>query len=194
VTNRICLDVLLGGVRGKKSFGGGQTRNNCKPVKGKKRGLKVYDGQRVPYGSVLATQLRVTCYPGWNVSASIFPRTTVTGCVQARLKDVAYPSLTNCDLLWPTVKSYLAVSGSLQWHQRLEGHLPWPRPHHGGKMRSQVKKAQMINKAIKCPSSDTTRTSTKWIVTFPLTFAAGSTFSGSTCTSCQTNNTNISNS
>jgi len=65
------LDTLLGGVRTKKSMGGGVTRNKCGHPKGKKRGIKVYDGQRVPVGTCLARQHRLIVYPGWNVSIKL---------------------------------------------------------------------------------------------------------------------------
>merc|ERR1719150_1559474 len=35
--------------------------------RGKSRGLKVYDGQRVPIGTCLVNQLRPNIFPGWNV-------------------------------------------------------------------------------------------------------------------------------
>ena len=35
---------------------------------GKSRGLKVYDGQRVPIGTCLVNQMRPVIFPGWNVS------------------------------------------------------------------------------------------------------------------------------
>ena len=36
--------------------------------RGKFRGLKVYDGQRVPQGTCLVNQIRPVVFPGWNVS------------------------------------------------------------------------------------------------------------------------------
>ena len=35
---------------------------------GKSRGLKVYDGQRIPAGTCLVNQIRPVMFPGWNVS------------------------------------------------------------------------------------------------------------------------------
>ncbi len=61
------LSSLLGATRGKRAIGGGGTRWRGGHPPGKKRGVKVYDGQRVPAGSVLATQLGVKIFPGWNV-------------------------------------------------------------------------------------------------------------------------------
>ena len=61
--------MLLGGVRGKKKKTGGSTRNQCGFPPGKKRGLKIYDGQRVPIGKVLVDQVLAWVLPGWNVSA-----------------------------------------------------------------------------------------------------------------------------
>merc|ERR1712080_112041 len=45
---------------------GGSTRHRCKNTPGKRRGLKVYDGQRVPNGTILVKQLRLQILPGWN--------------------------------------------------------------------------------------------------------------------------------
>ena len=53
--------------RGKKSMGGGNTKNKQGMTKGKKRGFKVYDGQRIPQGSVVVAQLKLGVLPGWNV-------------------------------------------------------------------------------------------------------------------------------
>ncbi len=60
--------MLLGGVRGKKKKAGGSTRNQCGFPPGRMRGLKVYDGQRVPSGKVLVDQITPNVTPGWNVS------------------------------------------------------------------------------------------------------------------------------
>ena len=60
--------MLLGGVRGKKKKAGGSTRNQCGFPPGRMRGLKVYDGQRVPMGKVLVDQITPNVTPGWNVS------------------------------------------------------------------------------------------------------------------------------
>jgi ribosomal protein L27 len=54
-------------MRGKKTAQVGSSKNKCGHPKGKKRGMKVYDGQRVPAGSVLCNQIRVQIFPGWNV-------------------------------------------------------------------------------------------------------------------------------
>ena len=62
------FSAMLGGLRGKKSMGGGTTRLQGGNHRGKKRGLRVYDGQRVPVGTLLAKQFRLDCLPGWNVS------------------------------------------------------------------------------------------------------------------------------
>ncbi len=68
---RLSLATLLGGVRGKKKKAGGSTRNQCGFPPGRMRGLKVYDGQRVPSGKVLVDQITPNVTPGWNVSNSI---------------------------------------------------------------------------------------------------------------------------
>ena len=49
-------------------MGGGTTKLQGGNQRGKKRGLRVYDGQRVPLGTLLAKQFRLDCLPGWNVS------------------------------------------------------------------------------------------------------------------------------
>ena len=59
----------MGGVRGKKTKLTGSSRNSGGHPRGKKRGVKVYDGQRVPAGSEPANQLSMKILPGWNVSA-----------------------------------------------------------------------------------------------------------------------------
>ena len=46
----------------------GPTKNRTGRPRGKARGLKVYDGQRIPHGTMLVNQLRPVIYPGWNVS------------------------------------------------------------------------------------------------------------------------------
>jgi len=53
-------------VREKKTLAGSSTRNRCKNTPGKRRGIKVYDGQRVPMGTLLIKQLRLQVLPGWN--------------------------------------------------------------------------------------------------------------------------------
>ena len=53
--------------RGKKSRGGGSTKNVSGAPPGPKLGLKVYDGQRVPAGTELLRQLSPQHMPGWNV-------------------------------------------------------------------------------------------------------------------------------
>ena len=58
-------------VKGKKTKGGGTTRNVAGSPAGCKWGLKVYDGQRVPQGTTLLTQSTMKTMPGWNVSATI---------------------------------------------------------------------------------------------------------------------------
>jgi ribosomal protein L27 len=60
----------LTGIRGKKSRGGGSTRNVAGTPGGHKFGLKVYDGQRVPEGTYLLSQPKPEHFPGWNVSFS----------------------------------------------------------------------------------------------------------------------------
>ena len=62
------VSMLLGSVRGKKKKMGGSTRNKCGDPPGQKRGLKIYDGQRVPVGKVLVDQRIPYVMPGWNVS------------------------------------------------------------------------------------------------------------------------------
>ena len=58
-------------VKGKKTKGGGTTRNIAGSPAGCKWGLKVYDGQRVPQGTTLLTQSTMKTMPGWNVSTTI---------------------------------------------------------------------------------------------------------------------------
>ena len=69
---KLRLSAILGGIRGKKSLGGGTTKLQGGNHHGKKRGLRVYDGQRVPFGTLLAKQFRLEVLPGWNVS-KMFP-------------------------------------------------------------------------------------------------------------------------
>ena len=58
----------LGGIRGKKTKSGGQTKNVSGSPPGQKYGMKCYDGQRVPKGTELLKQRRPETFPGWNVS------------------------------------------------------------------------------------------------------------------------------
>jgi len=62
------FQAILGGIRGKKSLGGGTTKLQGGNHHGKKRGLRVYDGQRVPLGTLLAKQFRLDVLPGWNTA------------------------------------------------------------------------------------------------------------------------------
>jgi len=58
-----CTDIF---VRNKAVKAGSATRNKCRNTPGKRRGIKVYDGQRVPHGKLLVKQLRLQVLPGWN--------------------------------------------------------------------------------------------------------------------------------
>jgi len=62
ITGKYMIDV-----KGKKTKGGGTTRNVAGSPAGCKWGLKVYDGQRVPQGTTLLTQSTMKTMPGWNV-------------------------------------------------------------------------------------------------------------------------------
>jgi large subunit ribosomal protein L27 len=53
-------------VRNASKKAGASTRNKCRNTPGKRRGIKVYDGQRVPHGKLLVKQLRLQVLPGWN--------------------------------------------------------------------------------------------------------------------------------
>lgn len=64
--NCFLLDSSIN-VRGKKHSAGGATKNVAGRPKGPKLGLKVYDGQRVPSGTVLLKQKNLVTMPGWNV-------------------------------------------------------------------------------------------------------------------------------
>merc|ERR1712025_745820 len=68
--NILTVPVLvshLGGIRGKKTKSGGQTKNVSGSPPGQKYGMKCYDGQRVPKGTELLKQRRPETFPGWNV-------------------------------------------------------------------------------------------------------------------------------
>merc|ERR1712212_1326266 len=45
----------------------GATKTMSGSVPGKNRGLRVYDGQRVPAGKILIAQYWPKVFPGWNV-------------------------------------------------------------------------------------------------------------------------------
>eukprot|EP00088_Acartia_fossae_P064830 TRINITY_DN79860_c0_g1_i1.p1 TRINITY_DN79860_c0_g1~~TRINITY_DN79860_c0_g1_i1.p1 ORF type:complete len:152 (+),score=0.90 TRINITY_DN79860_c0_g1_i1:24-479(+) len=45
---------------------GSSTRNKCRNTPGKRRGIKIYDGQRIPHGKLLVKQHRLQVLPGWN--------------------------------------------------------------------------------------------------------------------------------
>eukprot|EP00090_Calanus_glacialis_P035122 TRINITY_DN60031_c0_g1_i1.p2 TRINITY_DN60031_c0_g1~~TRINITY_DN60031_c0_g1_i1.p2 ORF type:complete len:156 (+),score=41.50 TRINITY_DN60031_c0_g1_i1:58-525(+) len=53
-------------VRNASKKAGASTRNRCQRTPGKRRGIKVFDGQRVPHGKLLVKQLRLQVLPGWN--------------------------------------------------------------------------------------------------------------------------------
>merc|ERR1719357_1361493 len=53
-------------VRNASKKAGSSTRNRCRQTPGKARGIKVYDGQRVPHGKLLVKQHRLQVLPGWN--------------------------------------------------------------------------------------------------------------------------------
>ena len=54
--------------KGKWAVGPTKTGRSGKGFIGKMRGLKVYDGQRVPPQTMLVNQMRPVIFPGWNVS------------------------------------------------------------------------------------------------------------------------------
>ena len=56
------------GKKGKWAVGPTKTGRSGKGFIGKMRGLKVYDGQRVPGQTMLVNQMRPVIFPGWNVS------------------------------------------------------------------------------------------------------------------------------
>ena len=56
------------GKKGKWAVGPTKSGRSGKGHIGKSRGLKVYDGQRVPTGTLLVNQMRPIVFPGWNVS------------------------------------------------------------------------------------------------------------------------------
>ena len=60
------ISVRYKGKKGKWAVG--PTKNWCGLNRGKSRGLKVYDGQRVPAQTMLVNQMRPVIFPGWNVS------------------------------------------------------------------------------------------------------------------------------
>ena len=62
----------MGGIRGKKVKGAGRTKNTAGNMPGPKYGMKCYDGQRVPPGTVLLKQREPNTFPGWNVSSKSF--------------------------------------------------------------------------------------------------------------------------
>lgn len=53
-----------------RQFGVSPTKNPMHRTPGKRRGLWVYDGQRVPAGTLLVNQVKPKVFPGWNVSHS----------------------------------------------------------------------------------------------------------------------------
>ena len=58
----------ISGKKGKWAVGPTKTGRSGKGFIGKMRGLKVYDGQRVPPQTMLVNQMRPVIFPGWNVS------------------------------------------------------------------------------------------------------------------------------
>ena len=66
------LGPYMGGIRGKKVKGAGRTKNTAGNMPGPKYGMKCYDGQRVPPGTVLLKQREPNTFPGWNVSSKSF--------------------------------------------------------------------------------------------------------------------------
>jgi len=58
--------LIQNSVRSASKKAGGSTRNRCKNTRGKRRGIKVYDGQRVEEGKKLVSQYRMQVMPGWN--------------------------------------------------------------------------------------------------------------------------------
>ena len=60
----------MGGIRGKKVKGSGRTKNVSGRLPGPKYGMKCYDGQRVPPGTILLKQKIPNTFPGWNVSCT----------------------------------------------------------------------------------------------------------------------------
>ena len=62
------ISVRHKGKKGKWAVGPTRVGRSGKGFIGKSRGLKVYDGQRVPGGTLLVNQMRPVIFPGWNVS------------------------------------------------------------------------------------------------------------------------------
>ena len=58
----------MGGIRGKKVKGSGRTKNVSGRLPGPKYGMKCYDGQRVPSGTILLKQKILNTFPGWNIT------------------------------------------------------------------------------------------------------------------------------
>ena len=61
------ISVRHKGKKGKWAVGPTKSGRSGRPI-GKSRGLKVYDGQRIPCGTLLVNQMRPVIFPGWNVS------------------------------------------------------------------------------------------------------------------------------
>ena len=55
-----------------RKWGVSPTKNVFGTSPGKNRGLRVYDGQRVPAGKLLISQFHPKVFPGWNVSTLFF--------------------------------------------------------------------------------------------------------------------------
>jgi len=53
-----------------RRWGVGPTKNHMHKTNAKERGLKVYDGQRVPTDKTLVAQFWPRVFPGWNVKYS----------------------------------------------------------------------------------------------------------------------------
>ncbi|XP_023349105.1 uncharacterized protein LOC111717878 [Eurytemora carolleeae] len=58
--------ILESFVRDASKKAGSSTRNRCRNTPGKRRGIKVYDGQRIPSGKIVVSQYRLQILPGWN--------------------------------------------------------------------------------------------------------------------------------
>jgi len=75
--------VLETSARSASKKAGSSTRNRCKHTPGKRRGIQVFDGQRIPDGKLLVSQYRMQVMPGWNTK--MLPNCNISSLCNGRV-------------------------------------------------------------------------------------------------------------
>eukprot|EP00088_Acartia_fossae_P030743 TRINITY_DN3172_c0_g1_i2.p1 TRINITY_DN3172_c0_g1~~TRINITY_DN3172_c0_g1_i2.p1 ORF type:complete len:153 (+),score=26.49 TRINITY_DN3172_c0_g1_i2:34-492(+) len=134
-------NIIQISVRDASKKAGGSTRNRCKNTPGKMRGIKVYDGQRVPEGKMLVSQYRLAVLPGWNAVTQTSETTNIFARCHGRV-------MLTTEKVEPKNEEYLKISeskrGGMQDYMlqeniyRLHVHVIPDEPHQYFKLVEQI--------------------------------------------------------